>query len=82
MKAVPNGFNLGLAGKMAGMSTEITLKEFANALFSSLPDGNYVLLSESGLILEAFASKANPWGIDQESIGKSFHDLLPESLET
>ncbi|MBM9545395.1 sensor histidine kinase [Leptospira sp. 201903074] len=64
------------------MSTEITLKEFANALFSSLPDGNYVLLSESGLILEAFASKANPWGIDQESIGKSFHDLLPESLET
>ncbi|PJZ84315.1 sensor histidine kinase [Leptospira harrisiae] len=64
------------------MSTEITIKEFTYALFSSLPDGNYVLLSESGQILEAIPSKTNRWGINKESIGKSFRNLLPESLAT
>ncbi|MCT8334825.1 ATP-binding protein [Leptospira sp. 85282-16] len=62
------------------MSTETTIREFANALFSSLPDGNYVFLSESGEILEAVASQTNPLQVGQNSIGKSFQDLLPESL--
>lgn len=65
---------------MAGMSTDTTIKDFANALFSSLPDGNYVLLSENGNVLEAVPSQSNPWGIDKASIGKSFQDFLPESF--
>ncbi|TGM74016.1 ATP-binding protein [Leptospira mtsangambouensis] len=64
------------------MSTETTFKEYANALFTSLPEGNYVLLSESGHILVAIASPTNPWGISNDSIGKSFLDLIPESLRT
>lgn len=64
------------------MSREITIKEFTYAFFSSLPDGNYVLLSKNGQISEAIHAKTNRLGINCESIGKSFRNLLPESLTT
>lgn len=62
---------------MAGMSTESTIKSFASAVFPSLPSGTYILLSESGQIVEAFASETNPWQVGSNTVGKSIEEFLP-----
>ncbi|WP_244936801.1 sensor histidine kinase [Leptospira brenneri] len=64
---------------MTEMSTDDTIKSFAGSLFPSLPAGTYILLSETGEIIEAYSSETTPWQLGSNVVGQTLEEFIPES---
>ncbi|TGL87403.1 sensor histidine kinase [Leptospira congkakensis] len=61
------------------MSTDDAIKIFTGSLFPSLPSGTYILLSQTGEIVETYTSATNPWELGPSAIGKPIEELIPQT---